>query len=251
MINSPDMTTAGDADKWIVLRRETQAGMPIIIRVRPNRDIRDYARSNRITAVNCEVEPGLVNEHGMPTCMDALYAFEDRIVALAGDSCELVFHLASATGDGRRTIILAHSSLFDTSEIAANAVCDEARVSVRPIADNDAFEEVFYPTEFDLQMDADRAVLAEINEQGDDGSAERKIEFWFYGLPGGLQELSDMLAPSGFCFERWTDENRSGLVLALMTPATQAHFAALNEVIIQATEGTGVTYDGWETPVIL
>lgn len=234
----------------MLLQRVSESGQPIVVRTRINPDIYEFARSNRISALICDVEPKLVSEQGMPLCMDALYDLEDRLVGLIKESPKRAYHTASATGDGRRTIYIAHSADLDIGDVAGSAPCDVATIWATDDFAVETYEEFISPTPLDVQIDGDHSVISSLQKQGDDGVAPRKIDFWFYGDRPSLEDLASRLSDEGMFIDHWLDGDRVGLVMSKTAPASHDHFSALTPAILEASQATGVEYDGWETLVL-
>lgn len=245
-----DMSAAGDDDRWMLLQRVSDGGQPIVVRTRINSDIHNFAQSNRVTAVICDVDPQLVNEQGMPLCMDALYDLEDRLVGLVNDSRKQAYHTASATGDARRTIYFVHSGDLTMADLVASAPSDVASVWTTDDFTFETYDEFISPTPLDVQIDGDHSVIASLEKHGDYGAMPRKIDFWFYGDRPSLEALATRLAPEGMSIDHWLDDDRVGLVMSMTAPATHEHFHDLTPVILEASQSTGVEYDGWETLVV-
>lgn len=245
-----DMSVAGDNDRWMLLQRMSGGGQPIVVRTRINPDIHDFAQSNQITAVICDVDPQLVNEQGMPLCMDALYDLEDRLVGLTKDSLKQAYHTASATGDARRTIYFTHSADLEMADLVASAPSDVATIWTTDELAFENYDEFISPTPLDVQIDGDHSVIASLEKHGDNGCTPRKINFWFYGDRSSLDDVASRLSKEGMFIDHWIDDERVGLVMSKTAPATQDHFRDLTPVILEASQSAGVEYDGWETSVL-
>ena len=100
----------------------------------------------------------------------------------------------------------------------------------------------------DKQLDGDRAVMQSLEQHGDDGSASRKIDFWFYGDKVKLELLLATLRHEGFAWEAWLDEP-SGLIVSRQSPATSDAFDVLTPRLVDLASAHDVEYDGWETIV--
>ncbi|WP_336979740.1 ribonuclease E inhibitor RraB [Altererythrobacter fulvus] len=244
-----DMFAAGDEDRWMLLQRLSDGGQPIVVRTRINPEIHEFARSNRISAVICDVDPPLVSEHGMPLCLDVLYDLEDRIVALA-DSLGKAYHTASATGDARRTIYIAHSADTKIESVVDLIQAEGTTIWTTDDFAFDSYEEYVIPTPLDIQIDGDQGVISSLQKHGDNGSEPRKIDFWFYGDHSSLENLARRLAGEGMVIDHWLDGDRTGLVLSENAQATFEHFQDLTPTILEASQAAGVEYDGWETMVL-
>lgn len=244
------MSVAGDDDRWMLLERLSDGGQPIVVRTRINPDIRDFARSNRITAVICDVDPKLVSEQGMPLCMDALYDLEDRLVDLAKASLKPVYHTASVTGNARRTIYFTHSADLEMGNVVASALSDVATIWTTGDFEFQTYDEFISPTPLDVQMDGDHSVIASLEKHGDNGCMPRKIDFWFYGDRSSLKDLAGILSGEGLMIDHWLNDDRIGLVMSKTAPATHEYFRALTPAILEASQAASVEYDGWETVVL-
>ena len=234
----------------MLLERVSARDWPMVVRTRINHAIRDFARSNRITAVICDVDPKLVSEQGMPLCMDVLYDLEDRLVALTQASLKQAYHTASATGDGGRTIYFAHSADLEMGDVIAAVRCDVATIRSTSDFDFETYDAFVSPTPLDAQLDGDGSVIASLEKHRDNGQVPRKIDFWFYGGRSSLEELADKLADAGMVIDHWLDGDRVGLVMSMTAPATYDHFSVLTPTILEASQTAGVEYDGWETLVV-
>jgi hypothetical protein len=245
-----DMSAAGDEDRWILLRRVSDADMPMIVRTRMNPEVHAFSQSNHVSAVICDVQPALVDEYGMPKCMEALYAFEDRLVGFMEGRLNRVYHTASATGDGRRTIYLAHRAGADIANLASSVQIEVADVWVTDDFTFEAYHGFTAPTPLDVQTESDERVISALEGHGDDGFTPRKIEFWFYGKRSALEVMAAQLANLGLAIEHWLDGDQEGVVMSTIAPATHEHFSMLTPALVYAAQSAGVEYDGWGTDVI-
>lgn len=170
-----DASVAGDNDRWMLLQRISESGQPIVVRTRINPDIYEFTRSNCFSAIICDVEPKLVSEQGMPLCMDALYDLEDRLVCLTKESLKRAYHIASATGDGRRTIYIAHVADLDMGDVAASAPSDVATIWATDDFAFETYEEFISPTPLDAQIDGDHSVIASLQKRVMTGLRREKL----------------------------------------------------------------------------
>ncbi len=244
-----DMSVAGDEDRWMLLERGSEDGLHLVVRTRINPAIDEFAAQNQVTAVICDVHEHFLREDGMPTCMDALYEDEDRLVVLIATMDETAYHTASATGDGRRTIYIAHSGDQQFRARLGSFTSEVSMVSVFTQFEFETYRDFITPSPIDVQFDGDRKVIATLLEQGDDGSQPRKIDFWFYGDRPRLEKLVQRITSRGFVLDHWID-GPAGVVVSLEAPANFASFADLTPHLVDSADEAGVQYDGWETFVI-
>ena len=243
------MSVAGDDDKWMLLERVSADDYPLIVRSRINSAIDDFVASNCAIAVICDVSAEHVRDDGMPTCMDELYRLEDEIVASVANAGERAFHTASATGDGRRVIYFAAETSFDIEAFVGSIKSSVAAISVLKTLEMDVYRDFVAPTKLDRQSNGDRGLISNLESHGDDGSASRKIDFFFYGERDRLVELKNHLAAEGFEVNRWLDQP-CGVILSRDGEASQSAFRLLTPLIVEAADECGVEYDGWETPLV-
>ena len=245
-----DMTTAGDNDEWILLERQSSDGYPMVVRSRVNNsEIREFIDDNSVGAIICDVFPEYVNDNGMPDCMDDLYRLEDKIVATFEKLSSPVFHTASATGDGRRTMYFAHLPDFELDKAAADTESEFGDIQVFTDFDLATYQDFVTPTRLDIQLAADHRVMQALQEQGDDGQIPRPTDFWFYGEKENLDRLYLHLKKFGYQLNHWI-ENSSGIVLTRETSADSKAFQEITHQLLNAADEFGVEYDGWETMCI-
>ena len=250
MNETADMSVAGQDDRWMVLERQTGGGHPIIVRTRVNSDVHEFARGNHITTVFCDVAPELVNQDHMPVCMGELYDFEDRLVGLVAESGKRAHHTASATGAGVRAIYFTHAADVEIAALAASVPFDVGQVRADDGMTFEIYDGLVWPTILDARLDNDRRVLSSLESHGDVGDIPRKIDFFFYGERPALEDVAVRLAGTGMVIDHWTNDEGTGLAMAMVAPATFAHFSALTPAILHALQSASVDYDGWGCPVI-
>lgn len=249
MSDEMDMTVAGEDDRWLILQRESDRNFPIIIRTRANPAIHELAGANRITAVICDVDNQLVNGQGMPQCMDALYDFEDRLVALVGNSSHQAFHTASITGDARRVIYFVHSPDLDLEALVASIPIDVARAWAAKDLDFAGYDNLVWPTTLDVQINQDHSVIASLQSHGDNGAVPRKVDFFFYGTRTSLEDVAARLSGAGMVIDHWLNDEGTGLAMSRTSPITHDEFYVLTPAIVDAAQAAGVDYDGWGSPI--
>jgi len=242
-------TTCGDNDKWLLLERRSSSDLPLVVRARDNAQVTEFSRQHSAIAVICEVRRDLVNENGMPMCMDELYRIEDDLVAEASRHAQQAFHTASVTGDGRRVIYFALATGFPAGDLTSATSPTCCVVSLTSDFDFDTYIEFVTPTLLDRQWDGDRQVIGVLQENGDDGDQLRAVDFWFYGSRPQLEALVSHLSSAGFRLNRWLDET-GGVILSQDCAAHMQAFADITPFLIATAEELGVTYDGWETFVV-
>ena len=243
------MSVAGDEDRWRLLERRSSSELPMVVRSRVNSIIAEFAEQNNVTAIICDVLPKYVQDNGFPSCMDELYEHEDRVVQSVASSGVEAYHTASATGDGRRTIYIAHNGDADFRKAISSIRCDVAEISVFTAFEFARYSDFVTPTKLEVQLEGDQGVIDSLQQNGDEGAQPRKIDFWFYGDRRNLDHLAERLSIAGFRVDHWLDDP-SGVVLSLDAPADIESFRELTPTLVDASQDAGVEYDGWETFVL-
>jgi hypothetical protein len=244
-----DLSVEGDDDRWMVLERNSAEGLPLIARSRINPVVSEFADQNQLSAVIFDVRAHLVCDNGMPRCMDELYELEDAII-LHLTSCDVaVYHTASVTGDGQRVLYFAHGEGLDFSPVIAATSHEVALMNLHADIDFAGYRALVTPSALDHTTDGDRRMIAQLQESGDDGSAPRKVDFWFHGGGEGLDKLARVLSGMGFAIDHWIEEP-AGVVMSVEVPADQTSFRELTPLLIAAAADCGVEYEGWETFVV-
>jgi len=221
----------------------------VVLRRIGNPEVDSALSDGLVTIVHCKADPALVNDAGMPQRIDSLYAVEEM---LAGELQALdvgALHVASATGGGERRIVLTHPSpvafdqMLQVFDIAGYALSSSSP------ADRTALIKLITPTAIEHQLNGDISVISSLEQNGDDGAAARKTDFWFYGPTDQLKPLVADLVPWAFSVDHWLDDPE-GIVLACETSVDLATFRELTPILVGMAERHGVTYDGWETLVV-
>jgi hypothetical protein len=247
--DSSPIDAAGDRDIWMLLSRQSEDGYPLVVRTRCNPEVTQFSEVNKVVAVICDVRDDLVNDNGMPSCFEELIDIEDALVAAVAASGKIGYHTASVTGDGRRVFYFAIEPTLPIAELTEEQVVRVGELSLMSDFEFDTYVDFITPTDLDRQLDGDRKVVQNLSEGGDDGQIPRTIEFWFYGERSALQSVADRLTPAGFQHVRWLDET-DGVVLSLESAVGMDTFRDLTPLLVNTAAEFGVTYDGWETPVI-
>jgi hypothetical protein len=249
-VSDIDMSVAGDKDQWMLLERASSDGLPLIVRSRINSAIADFAEANRVSAVICDVHSEYVRDDGMPTCLTQLYELEDQIVESVADTEIATFHTASATGDARRVLYFAADAKLNLKAIVETVSSEIMIASVISDLDFVTYRDLVTPTWLEAQFDGDRQVISNLEHHGDDGTASRKIDFWFYGERAALQQMAERLAiEGGFSVDHWLNDP-SGVVLTIESSAEMRNFSNITPLLLEAADEFSVTYDGWETLVV-
>jgi regulator of RNase E activity RraB len=199
--------------------------------------------------VICDVYPHLVREDGMPAEMDGLYELEDCLVSEVDRGPGATYHTASVTGDGRRVIYFAHDREFQMKSILDAVRSDVADLSIATSFDFEVYRDFVTPTDLDKQMDGDRQVISNLQENGDECVDSRKIEFWFYGNKPALEKLVAVLTLQSFKVDHWLDDPL-GVVLSRDVAPNFSTFSQLTPLLVEQADKCGVEYDGWETFVL-
>jgi len=248
-VSEIDLTVSGDEDQWILLERSSSDGFPLIVRRRINPFVDQFAEANRIFAAVFDIYPDHVRDDGLPTCVDELHRLEDIINDVVTASGITAYHTASVTGDGRRTQYFATSLDVDASRVVPVIASSFGELVIYDDLDFNTYRDFVTPTALDKQLDGDQSVISNIEKKGDDGTALRKIDFWFYGTRLALEAVVQTLASRGFAVDHWLEEP-SGVVLSYTTAAIMNYFRELTPLLIDTARDIGVEYDGWETPLI-
>lgn len=245
-----DQSVAGADDRWMLFERQTPEGYPLVVLARTGNPLVDEAlRKAIITIVRCEADISLVNDRGMPMQTDRLYPVEE-VLARKLDAFDVgAFHVASVTGDGLRRIVFAHASPLEFNPILTVFDIDGYVLSAANVDDRAAWIALVSPTDIDRQLDGDRGVILNLEENGDDGLAPRKTDFWFYGERDALENVAADLGPWGYSVDRWLSDP-AGVVLTTEMPVDFGTFSEVTPVLIATADRHGVTYDGWETFVV-
>lgn len=181
--------------------------------------------------------------------MDCLYELEDRLVSEVDRGPGAAYHTASVTGDGRRVIYFAHDRGFQMKAILEAVQSEVADLSIVTSFDFDVYRDFVTPTDLDKQMDGDRQVIGNLQENGDECVDPRKTDFWFYGAKPALEKLVGLLTLEGLKVDHWLNDP-VGVVLSHDVVPNISTFAQLTPLLLEKADECGVEYDGWETFVL-
>ncbi len=118
-------------------------------------------------------------------------------------------------------------------------------VAARTLAAADL--EAWRPTPLEFQDSQDERVRLSLEEQGDDGTTPRMVEFFFYG--GDRAALRAAANEQGFQ-TRKAEGARDGIILSRKTAVDSKTLAPLNNQFLGWSSRFGAEYDGWETEVV-
>ena len=239
---------AADGDSWIVYDRVASDGMPLIVFAQmDNPQAQTLLQTGRATAIACHADSA--SYMGMPQDIARLYTLEDRIAADPALRAAGALHIASVTGQDQRRIFVVHPNPLDLSPILHATPISGYSCAAEAVVDRPSLIQLVTPTAIDIELSADQSVISNLGQNGDDGSAPRKTDFWFYGPRASLDKLAAVLQTHGFSVDHVVT-SPEGIVLSRETPVTMATFRSLTPVLINAAQNCGVQYDGWETVVV-
>lgn len=244
-----DMTIAGEADRWMLMSRESVDGYPLIVRARTKNDfIVDFEKLNAVSAVICDLKPGFIQENSLPTSagLNALHELEDDAIGALSSLQPHCFHTASVTGDGRRVLYFAHANGVEVAALVSCIGSEIADIEVTSDFKLTTYREFITPTSLDIQLDGDQQVIGVLEENGNQADVPRKVDFWFYGEPLKLQLLAAKLEKLGFEVDHCLN-NPGGVVLSRTMGTEISTFHELTPQLLEFAEESGVEYDGWET----
>ncbi|MFC3179619.1 ribonuclease E inhibitor RraB [Cypionkella sinensis] len=243
-------TAATDSDIWIVYDRVASDGRPLVIFARTgNIRAQTLLQNGRATVVACRADAKDVDGNGMPQETKRLYVLEDRLADDPALREAGMIHLASVTGQGQRRIFFLHPEQLDLSQILQATPISGYSCDAEDVPDRLTLSQLVTPTAADIQLSGDQSVIFDLGKNGDDGSAARRTDFWFYGPRASLDLLAADLSTEGFTVERWLT-GPDGVVLTRDMSITMSTFRVLTPIIVDAVQKSGVDYDGWETMVI-
>lgn len=245
-----DLSTAGDNDRWMILERQSDEGLPLIVRSRVNNpEIAKFEDQNKVSAIILDLRPEHVRDDGFPRELEPLHQLEDQIVGKLDALNEQCFHTASVTGDARRVFYVAHSKNAPIEDLVNSIDVEFGELQLFNDFETDVYREFVTPSALDRQLDGDQGVIGALEQNGDQGHFERKIDFWFYGDRAQLEHLLAELQGIGFTLDHWLDEP-NGMVASKEAPATMAHFRELTPTLIDLANQHAIDYDGWETFIV-
>ncbi|MFD1787280.1 ribonuclease E inhibitor RraB [Sphingomonas floccifaciens] len=250
MTLSPGSTVAGEADQWMLFERMSTDGYPLIILVR-NGDpvVSEALKAGLLSVVSCKADSSIFFDNGLPQYTDRIYPIEDKL-AHELERCNFaVFHVASVSGEGQRRLIYAHAEPVDFERMLKSVKVEGYSFSTDTPLDHSDLIDLITPSATDRQLSGDMSVISNLSKNGDDGTAARKTDFWFYGATNALEALIADLTPWGFAIDHWLDE-AEGVVLTTNTAVDLDSFKSLTPVLVATAETHGVKYDGWETFVV-
>ncbi|MHA6719412.1 ribonuclease E inhibitor RraB [Sphingomonas sp. RS6] len=249
MRDAPDLSVAGDNDSWILLDRQTEDGYPLVVLARTgNASVVDAVRNDFVTVVRAIADSDLVNDGRMPLHSDRLYPVEEGIAQALSAIGVGALHVASITGDGQRRMIYTHGEPLDFAPLLER-FCPDGYALNAGLDEKQSLIDLITPTAIDVKLNGDMSVISHLEKNGDDGTVQRRTDFWFYGDTERLAELAEELGQSGFVFDRWLAEP-DGVVLSRETSVDLEIFRNLTPMLVDAAEKHGVEYDGWETSVV-
>ena len=245
-----DFSVAGEADRWMTFMRHSEDGYPLSIYVRMgNPRVESFANSGLITALRFDLAVELVREDGMPADIAALQDLEERFLRELQLLQVGALHLASVTGDGGRSVYFVHELEIDFLPLVDHFRAPNVRISASLVSSRAELLDLISPTAVEQQLNGDIRVISNLEQNGDDGTAARRTDFWFYGQRMHLEEFVAELAPRGYAVDRWLDDPE-GVVLFIEMPVDFGTFREVTPVLVGAAQKHEVTYDGWETFVI-
>lgn len=246
-----DMSTAGENDRWMLIERQSSDGSALLVRTRiGNQEVDDFSKANKVTAIICDILPGLTRADGMPTCLDKLHVLEDEIVETIARNGGRAFHTASVTGDGRRVLYFAHSSSLRIKDALTEIASDVCEIQVFDELEFETYSDFVTPTPIDMKLDGDRQVIATLEGHGDLAEVPRAIEFFFYGERGNLEKFLADARERGFVLDHWIEEP-SGVMVTRTMPAEFPDFRELTPYLVDAADRFGIVYDGWGTSIVV
>lgn len=250
MTQSEDRSVAGNDDTWMLFDRQTADGYRLVVLARTGNPMVDEAlRQQAVTMVCCRAESALVNDRGMPQHTDRIYSVEDGLANELQSAEARAFHVASVTGDGERRIIYAHEEGLEIQPLLRVFAPQGYSLNAHAPDDREALIALVTPTVLDRQFHGDMDVIANLENEGDDGAIPRKTDFWFYGEKRNLDDLIGDLEPWGFSVDHWLDDP-TGVVLTTEMPVNLEAFPETTPVLVGTAETHDTQYDGWETFVV-
>ncbi|WP_112308717.1 ribonuclease E inhibitor RraB [Pseudogemmobacter bohemicus] len=237
-------------DHWMTYDRATGDGQPLVVLTRTgNARAGALLENGQASVVICEADPQTVGERGMPIGTARLYALEDIFAGDPGFLATGALHIASVTGQGQRRIYLVHPGALELTPWLAGFQVQGFTCQATPVEDRPALIALITPTRVEAQLNGDQSVMASLQKHGDDGSATRNTDFWFYGERLALDLVAAGLAPHGFTVNDWTSDP-PGVILSRDMPVTWPEFQWLTPILVGVEERTGTEYSGWETMVV-
>ena len=248
-MSDPDRTVSGDTDTWMLFERTTSDGFPLVVLARTGNSLVDeMLRSGFVTVVECQPDPSIINDRGMPQHTDRIYPAEDEMAEfLAGTGA---LHIASVTGDGLRRVFYAHTDPIDFPTIVGRFVVQEYTLQAGRAENVADWIPIISPTEIDRQLSGDRGVITQLENAGDTLTTPRKVDFWAYGDRPSLTDFARELGSWDFEVDHWLD-GEDGLVLTRELAPNLDTFREVTPVLVETADRHGVTYDGWETIVVI
>ena len=239
---------AADGDSWIIYDRVASDGMSLVVlALKDNPQAQTLLQTGHATAVVCRADS--VSYMRMRQDIARLYSLEDRIAADAALRAAGAIHIASVTGQDQRRIFVVHPNLLDLSPILDATPISGYSCAAEAVVDRLPLIQLVTPTAIDIQLAGDQSVIMNLEKNGDNGSAARKTDFWFYGPRASLDKLAADLQTHGFSVDHLVT-SPEGIVLSREMLVTMATFRTLTPVLINAAQNSGVQYDGWETVVV-
>lgn len=246
-----DLSVAGEFDRWMTFWRHINDGYPLSVFVRmDNPTVQSLANNGIITGLRFDLAVEQVRDDGLPTDVGALQELEERFLKELQLLDVGALHLASVTGDGGRSVYLVHERQIHLKPLIDLYSVPKLQISASIISDRAKLLELVSPTAVEQQLNGDLGVISNLEKNGDDGTAARKTDFWFYGERSALEKLVVELQPWGYSIDHWLDEP-IGVVLTTETAVDYGTFSKLTPKLVDASDRHQVTYDGWETLVVL
>lgn len=238
-----------DSGTWAVYDRETTSGMPLVVSAKVNDPQAEaLLQSGDATEVNCRAEPAFVGAWGMPQGTDRFYPLEDAFDADPALRLAGALHIASASGDGQRRIFILHPGPLDLAAILQAFPISGYSCAAKAVSDLTEIRRLVTLTPIEWQLHLDQSVILNLAQNGDNGSAVRKTDFWFYGPRSALEGLVAELQRSDLVLDHWQNAP-DAVVLTRDMAVTISEFATLSPILLEAAQKHGVDYDGWETMV--
>lgn len=245
-----DKPVSANSDRWVIYERVASDGKPLVVAARTgNSGAQRLLLDGLATVVICRTDPTNVTDQGMPQGTERLYSIEDKLDEEPALLAAAAVRVASVTGQSQRRMFFVHRDPINLSQVLELAQAQGFSCEQSKVDDRQAMIHLVTPFPLEIQLYGDQEVLANLQENGDDGHASRKTDFWFYGQRRLLLPLIANLKTQGFSVDHWLS-SPTGVVLSREMPVDLAAFQALTPVLIGAAEQSGVDYDGWETFVV-
>jgi hypothetical protein len=198
--------------------------------------------------------PFVEDSHGRPSVseLDRICALEDRLVkAIGGEECRLGhiigirrIQTAVASTKPEPVEVRLKSGHFKSTAFAIDWSNDGWAWYERNLA----------ATNLEMAHACYRELHATLQKQGDVATVSRPVDFAFFSPNAESRaQLLDLLALKGFRVTESRDPEQPGgdyfVELAFETTLVQSEMDALCSWLLDVSEATGVTFDGWATPI--